>query len=556
MIAMQTCRSKQISRKCIVWLFTFAVCFFNSGCGGGGAGLTIISGVGSGGTGAAVGTIAGFGSVIVDGQRIDDESALLEVESKPGSPNRAGIDEFEAKLGQQANIATDVNISSASSIQIHPVVIGEVDSIDISGGKIVVAGQSVLFNTTSTHGAPTVLAGFQQMSDISLGDHILVHGHLQYVNTSSNPQVQAARIELQPPGVVEVRVTGIVTKLDSNAMQFYLGSLLVKYDSTVTMLPNNTTLANGQSVVVWSANTVSNGQLQAQIISTAADSIAGLTVRAGGLISGCGTTTACTGVFKVDGFTVDPSSATITGGTSAQLIDGQYAAIVGTADPQTSIIKATSVALRSSNAIDTTLYGTVFDPVNASNFLIRGVPVMVSANTIVSSGCAIAEGQAVQVTGSVSGNRVSAQNISCISSLEGLTVNLRGTISSLNKSTNSFLLSNALESVQVKFANTTFIDGTSANLANGGYVVVSGKVNSGTLVAKTLRIASAPVASQFETEGIAYAVNGTTSFKINGLVVNYNSNAVVGTLKNGHRVRVQFTANSNGTYQAVLVTIL
>jgi hypothetical protein len=555
MISTQTIRFKQPARKCLVWLLTFAVCFFNSGCGGGG-GLTLLSGVGSGGTGSAVGTIVGFGSVIVDGQRIDDTSAVLEVESEPGSPNRAGIDELYAKLGQQAFITTDVTISSASSIQIHPAVIGEVDSIDLSGGKIVVAGQDILFNTTATHGAPTILDGYEQLSDISVGDQVLVHGHLQYASAVAATQVQAARIELQPPGVVQVRVTGTVAKLDSNAMQFYVGSLLVKYNSTVTMLPNGATLSNGQSVVVWSANTVSNGQLQAQIISTAVDSLAGMPVRVGGLISGCGST-ACAGVFKVDGLTVDPSSASITGGTTAQFIDGQYAAVVGTADPQTGIIKATSVVLRSSDAIDTTLYGAVFDPVSGSTFLIHGVPVMVSANTAVSSGCAITEGQAVQVTGSISGNRVTAQNISCISSLEGLTVDLRGVVSSLNLSANNFHLSNALETVPVNLANATFIDGTSSSLTNGGYVVVSGKVKNGTLAAKQVRIAPAPVASQFEMEGIAYAVKGTTSFKINGLVISFKPSAVVGgTLMNGHRVRVQFTANSNGAYQAVLVTIL
>jgi hypothetical protein len=258
----------------------------------------------------------------------------------------------------------------------------------------------------------------------------------------------------------------------------------------------------------------------------------------------------------VDGFTVDPSTASITGGTSAQFIDGQYAAIVGTADPQSSVIKATSVALRSINSVDVTLYGAVFDPVNASTFLMHGVPVIVTSNTVFNSGCAISEGQAAQVTGSITRNQVTAQIISCLSSLEGLTVNLRGVVNNLNSSTNIFQLTNALETVPVKFAKATFIDGTSSSLTNGGYVVVNGKVKNGTLVAQKVRIAPAPVASQFETEGIAYAVRGTTSFKVNGLVINNPTNVTGGTLQNGHRVRVQFTGNSNGVYQAVLVTIL
>jgi len=552
MIPIQTCSVVRIVHKFIVCLFTFTLCVFNSGCGGGGGGLTILSGVGSGGTGAAAGTISGFGSVIIDGQRIDDESALLAVESEPGSPNRLGIDEVETKLGQQTLITADATISSASSIQINPAVIGLVESINSSSSKIVVAGQDVVFNTTTTHGAPTVLDGYEQLSDIAPGDQVLVHGHLQYVSSTST-QIQASRIELQPPSVApEVRVTGLVSNYNSTAMRFNIGALLVNYNSSTIMLPNGMTLSNGQKVVVWSTSTVSNGQLQAQIISTSVDSIAGLTVKIGGLISGCGITTACTGTFKVDGVIVDPSSAVITVGSGAQLTDGQYASVAGTADSQTGIVKATAVALRATNEIDTILYGAIFDPVGTTTFLIHGVPVMITANTVISSGCSVAEGQAVQVTASISGSRVTAQNINCLQSLEGLTVDLRGIISGL--SANSFHLSNTLDSLPVNFSKATFIDGSSSSLSPGGYVVVRGKVKNGTLVAKTVRIA--PVPSQFETEGIAYAV-GAASFKIHGLSINYTANSVAGgsTLRSGHRIRVQFTGNNN-VFQALSIKIL
>lgn len=549
---------EQLSRKLIVWPLAFTLCVFSSGCGVGAGSVIASGGVGSGGTGAAEGTIIGFGSVIVDGQEIDDASASLEVESKPGSPNRAGIDTTETRLGQQAFISTDTAFTVATDIKIRPPVIGVVESVDLVAGKIVVAGQNVIINSTPTHGAPTVFGGYEQLSDILPGDQVLVHGHLHYVNAGATYQIQATRIELQRPGVVQVRVTGTVTNLNSIAMQFNLGALLVKYDSSVTMLPAGATLANGKSLVVWSTNLVSSGQLQAQIISTVADPMAGLPVRIGGLISGCGTT-ACTGVINVDSFTVDPSSASITGGTSTQFIDGQYVAIVGTADSQTGIIKATSITLRSNNASDFTAYGTIFDPVGTTTFLLHGVPIVATLNTVNNSSCSYTEGQPVRITGLITGNRVTAQNINCLSSLEGLTVVLRGAVSNLDLSANSFQLSNAvaLDTVKVNFATATFLDGTSSSLSDGGYVVVSGKVTNGTLAAKRVRITSAPVSSQLETEGIAYAVIGSISFKINGVAINYNSNAVVGgTLENGRRVRVQFISGPNSTYQATKVTIL
>ena len=73
------------------WLAVVAVI---AGCGGG-AGV-----IGSGGTGSplgmAVGTVNGFGSVIVDGQSFDDRGAAVVAEVAPGVDANA-----EVRLGDR-----------------------------------------------------------------------------------------------------------------------------------------------------------------------------------------------------------------------------------------------------------------------------------------------------------------------------------------------------------------------------------------------------------------------------------------------------------------------
>ena len=83
-----------------------ALALLLSACGGGG-------GVGSGGTGAmAVGTVDGFGSVFIGGERCDDIGARIVHDTVAGGPEPA---QAELKLGQRVEAELDGTLNSVSS---------------------------------------------------------------------------------------------------------------------------------------------------------------------------------------------------------------------------------------------------------------------------------------------------------------------------------------------------------------------------------------------------------------------------------------------------------
>jgi Domain of unknown function (DUF5666) len=84
--------------RCAWALYLLTLCALLAACGGG----TNSAGGGIGGTGAvAVGTINGFGSVIVNGQEFDDTNAKITVDGRPG---RRG----ELRIGQVVEVRGSV----------------------------------------------------------------------------------------------------------------------------------------------------------------------------------------------------------------------------------------------------------------------------------------------------------------------------------------------------------------------------------------------------------------------------------------------------------------
>ncbi len=529
-------------------------------CGGGG--MLAAGGVGSGGTGLTGGTVLGFGSVIVDGQVIDDSTATLEVESEPGSPNRSGVDEPYVRLGQQALLSTDALGATASSERILPALIG-VATVSPTGA-ITVAGQEVDLNTAAspTAGAPTVLGGYRTAGDIATGDQVLVHGHVLPGATNGTTRVQATRIELQPPGLAEVRVTGAISNLKAAAGTFDIGALHLSFGAS-TQLLGGISLANGEQVVVWGPNPVVAGVLQAGVIAGAQAGVAGLPVHVGGVVYGC--PAGCSGGnFTVDGYTVNPGGATVTpAGSAPPYVNGQYVEVSGTADPVTGVIAATQVHLRAAGDADADITGTVFDPVTVggnTTFLLRGVPVQ--PGTPVCNGWV--EGTPVHMKGLLNagnGGGLVATSTSCPTGIEGMVVELRGLVGSLDGAAGTFTVADALRTLPVTYDPLTVVaDNATLSLANGAYVVVVGKVHNGVLKARRVRLTTQLPAGQHEVEGIAYLDRGTGALEVDGLSISYTASVVqkagvVTVLKSGHRVRVRFTV-SGTSLSAVSVTLL
>jgi hypothetical protein len=187
------------------WLCTALLIAALGGCGGGfGGGDVASAGVGSGGTGATFqGPISGFGSVIVNGVRIDDSTARITVDD-------VDVPETTLRLGMVVSIdgtRDDEQNGRANSVAASSWVEGPVASIAVGSGQLTVLGVTITVNeTTIFDGGITGLAG------LGAGDHVEVYGLPDQAGG-----IRATRIEKS--ATTRVRLVGTVKASTANTIQ-------------------------------------------------------------------------------------------------------------------------------------------------------------------------------------------------------------------------------------------------------------------------------------------------------------------------------------------------
>ncbi|MGZ8259152.1 MAG: hypothetical protein ACXWUL_01210, partial [Caldimonas sp.] len=200
------------------------------GCGGG---------VGSGGTGMAIGTVNGFGSVIVDGMRYDDSSVRTLREDAPGVETRT-----QARLGERAEVRfTDDGIVTA--LMVDATLVGTVSSVG-APGAFTVLGQSVTANGDPALGPVTQFGGgYTGVASVRAGDPVEVHGLI--VVQDAGFVIQATRIQGLAALPTYLKATGIVGSAAVGS--FAIGSLRVD-TGTAAVVPVGAALADGTVVSV------------------------------------------------------------------------------------------------------------------------------------------------------------------------------------------------------------------------------------------------------------------------------------------------------------------
>lgn len=486
-------------------------------CGGGGT-STPSSGSASG---QALGTVTGFGSVIVDGVRYDDRSARLSIDTESGAPDDRG-GTVTVKLGQRVTLEFSGSDDSpaAGRVAVSAEVVGRVSAI---APDLVIAGQIVRTNEDAATGPVTVYEGFASKADIQVADRAEVHGTPSLVN--GQIVIQASRIERKPTADAWIRVAGSVGNLASDGSRFSLGGLTVQVDTRAggtRIVPASGTLANGQRVVVWSTGAAVNNSVTASIVRIQRGQTQGSQeIRLSGPITDC--TAPCAGSFKVGGTPVkaDGSGVDFRNGTAADLANGRWVEIRGSLDAAGQTLVATRVSLRErdSSLAQTRLRGSISDYVDAANFKVRGVPVTTDSATRIGTGCPspLANGTLVEVLGRITPTQVLATSITCFAASDGFTVEAKGSIATVDAAARSFTFSagsGSLESLTVKWDDSTsFDDGTAAQLAAGRRVEVKGTISAGVLTARSIEFEDAPSsAGILESEGVVSTVttSGTT----------------------------------------------
>lgn len=210
--AMDTCR--------ILQAFLLAIVLTLVGCGGGG-GLGIVAGTGGGigGTGVAMGSVTGFGSVIMVGRELDTTGATFTINGAPGNQS-------DLEVGQVVRAEVDFSDNTASKIEYAETTRGPVQSIDPVAGTFEVLGQSVITN------GGTFFNG-TSMATLMAGEIIEVSGE-----RNGAKQIVASFVRLRT-AVSEYRVIGVVENLSGNT--FRIDGLTVDFS-----MANLSDLSSGQ----------------------------------------------------------------------------------------------------------------------------------------------------------------------------------------------------------------------------------------------------------------------------------------------------------------------
>lgn len=187
------------------------------------------------GVGRSIGSITGFGSIIVNGVKFSTTSASFRIEDSPGSESELEVGdvvEIEGKISDDGTTGTAETVSFNDSVE------GPVSDVSLATGTLVVLGQTVRVTGTTvfddSFSTPS-LAG------ISAGSVVEVSGF-----PDADGAIVATRIEPKPAGG-EYEVYGVVSSLDTSARRFNLSTTVVSYASATL---SNGSPANGACVEV------------------------------------------------------------------------------------------------------------------------------------------------------------------------------------------------------------------------------------------------------------------------------------------------------------------
>ncbi len=504
---------------------------FLAACGGGGgAGGTTDTGTGStgttgttgatgtggtGGTSTAAsaqvvsGTITGFGSVIIDGQRFDDSAVNVSIDNSVSTP--AGGTLSDLKLGMQVQGTLTGGV--LSDVVVRALAVGSVGAIDLTASTFTVYSQTI--SVTTTGATPTVFEGLSGLSALTVGDMVEVHG-----TVGANSQIVATRVErkARTDTAGGVRLGGLVSGLSGNT--FKLGDLTVDFTGA-TVVPTGKAVANGQVVVVFADTAPAANKLTAKgvRIATADD---GATVAVGGRIMAFNAVSD----FTISGIKVDGSAATFTGGVAADLALGVDVAVEGTMTA--GVLKATKVrVLKTPDDVKASLSGTVTDFVTNASFKVRGASVDASAATYTGGTASdLGNGASVKVTGKIQGDLLKADTVEFTAPAATGAIKLKGEIRDLNATAGTF----HFLGVNLKLnSDVVYLGGTAADLANGKRVEVTGiaavaapsTAASAPAVMPTLNVSQVQflpaLASQVSIVGGRVDALGTTGFKLPGV---------------------------------------
>ena len=313
-----------------------------SGCGGGvDTGVTTAGRPGTGGTGLYVqGSISGFGSVIVNGIRFDETSAMVQLDGTLAST-------LDLRLGMVAEVlglrGADLTLGVANAIEVWSIAQGLVSQVQ--SGQFKVAGMLVQAD------AATVFDGIGSVAALANGQRVAVWG-LQ--SGTDGTRWTATRVALvSPTALVSTGIVSAAGTLNGFALSGQKAA----------------SLASGQLVRV-------QGPLSSSGASVQVDGFKLLGPQSGSLpegdveIEGLVTALLSGSRFMLGSVEVDASSASLAASYKALSI-GQRIEVEG--NWQGRVLKAVSFGVESEQKLDEAeIEARIEQFTSLANFVVRG----------------------------------------------------------------------------------------------------------------------------------------------------------------------------------------
>lgn len=539
--------------------FTFSLI---ASCGGG-------DGVGSGGTGIIgssnglqTGTVSGFGSVIIEGNRYDDSIAVVTTDIEPGNTLASTLP--SVRLGMQVKSSFD-SLDRITTLSIVPTIIGKVAAINLSsaGDTLIVAGQTVrVQSSTAALSAPTVYEGIASAKDVAVGDKLEVHG---YFDTDGS--VIATRVELLDDSNTVTRVSGTVSNLSTSGgtQSFNVASLAVRLSSTSKTLPTNSVLKNGDRVAIWAkvdsqaivgVNTVQVVDANAVRIETSSTIVAVSSTQPWRIAGPIVSVDTSAKTLKIDDISINFANATLKNTLLADLQKGSVVRVKGSGTNAVEV-----ELLKTPEKVKIELAGLVSDFTSAASFKVRNALVNASAATIIfnnGSKANLGDGVLVELDGTIVNGVIVPTQVTLKTAEDSRIQAFIGQVSNYNAATGQFTMLGAQGKLTSSTVFKTFAGGnaTAASFANGINAQIKGAFAQGQFVVAEVRLGPS-VVQEVKIEGVASNVSLLNrSLNLNGVTVNWTIATEISTLaklKSGSQVVVEGLSNS-GNAGAVAAT--
>ena len=200
----------------------------------------------------SVGTITGFGSIIVNDIRYELNGAEITVDGSPGTEADLAVGQVVAVRG---TLGDDGTTGTATNVDFNSLLEGPVTSVDIAAGTLVVLGQVVRIDSATSFDDGIVPGSIE---GVNVGDAVEISGFFLADGT-----ISATRVELQP-ALGELEVNGLVSNV--GATTFNIGGLVVDYSGAMLEDFPNGALEDGQPVEARGNMLGGSGELIATVV--------------------------------------------------------------------------------------------------------------------------------------------------------------------------------------------------------------------------------------------------------------------------------------------------